>query len=285
MTCKLVVNADSGNFCKLDVDKLLNALGCVDTEIETIDSQTDWSAEGYDTVIVCGGDGTLHNAIEKCRDTRLIYAPCGTLNETAHTDNPIVSLGKVNEQFFSYVCAAGSFTEIGYSAENKSKKKWKAIAYLPQVLKSFRSFEISAEIIANGKKIDGDFTLLMILKSYRCFGFPFNKSYKKRKGLYLVAIRSYGKDNAVNRAKMFFPFFRVFFCGVKKPTERKNWVLIPFDELTIRLKEPQTFCLDGEKRVLSGELRFGTHMLKRQIDVVKTPFVKRRTHRFDADKH
>ncbi len=65
MTCKLVVNADSGNFCKLDVDKLLNALGCVDTEIETIDSQTDWSAEGYDTVlIVCGGDGTLHNAIE-----------------------------------------------------------------------------------------------------------------------------------------------------------------------------------------------------------------------------
>ena len=80
MACKVIVNADSGNYARLDVDKLLRKLGCVDTEVETIDSGKDWSADGYDTLIVCGGDGTLHNAIDKCSDKKIVSVPCGTLN-------------------------------------------------------------------------------------------------------------------------------------------------------------------------------------------------------------
>ena len=41
MACKVIVNADSGNYARLDVDKLLRKLGCVDTEVETIDSGKD----------------------------------------------------------------------------------------------------------------------------------------------------------------------------------------------------------------------------------------------------
>lgn len=276
MACKVVLNADSGNFARLDLDKLLQNLGCIDTEVETIKSDKDWSAEGYDTLIICGGDGTLHNALDKCADKKIIYVPCGTLNETAHTDNPITTVGKVNDRYFSYVCACGSFTEIGYSANNNRKKKWKALAYLPQVIKNYRCHNISAKLNADGNKIKGEFTLLMILKSHRCFGFPFNKYYKKHKGLYLVAIRSSGQDNIKNRVKMFAPFFRVFFLGVNKPQSRREWFLIPFENLSMTIDNPQDFCLDGEKRTLAGELRFSAQTLNRGIEVVKTPFARRK---------
>ncbi len=279
MACKVIVNADSGNYARLDVDKLLQKLGCVDTEVETIDSGKDWSADGYDTLIVCGGDGTLHNAIDKCSDKKIVYVPCGTLNETAHTDNPITSVGKINDRYFSYVTAAGSFTEIGYSAKNDRKKKWKALAYLPQIIRSYHSRQIKAKLNADGKNFDGEFTLIMVLKSHRCFGFSFNKNYKKHKGLYLVAIRSYGCDCLKNRIKMFAPFFRVFFVGVNKPQIKRNWMLIPFDTLSVKLEEPQDFCLDGEKRRLAGELRFSAQTLNQEIDVVKTPFTRRKNSR------
>lgn len=275
MNCKVIVNADSGNYNRLDLDKLLDELGCANTEVELIDSRSDWSAEGYDTLIVCGGDGTLHNALEKCPDKKIVYAPCGTLNETAKTCSAITSVGKVNDEVFSYVCAAGSFTEIGYSASNKHKKHFKALAYLPEVLKTYRSREINATLNVDGRVHKDSYTLLMVLKSSRCFGFNFNKSYAKNKGLYLVAIKSKGQDNLLNRFRMFAPFFRVFFCGVNAPKTTEEFSVVPFKELTISLDTPQSFCLDGEKRVLTGELHFCEQQLGKEIAVVKTPFKRR----------
>ena len=275
MNCKVIVNTDSGNYAKLDLDRLLDSLGCVDTSVELIDSSADWSAENCDTVVICGGDGTLHNALEKCKHQRIVYAPCGTLNETAKTCSTITSIGTVNGNPFSYVCAAGSFTEIGYSASNNHKRRFKALAYLPQVLRAYRAHTISATLTVDGKVYVGDYTLLMVLKSNRCFGFKFNKSYDKHKGLYLVAIRSCGEDNLTNRFKMFSPFFRVFFCGVNAPKTTEEFSVVPFKELTISLDTPQSFCLDGEKRVLTGELHFCEQQLGKEIAVVKTPFKRR----------
>lgn len=276
MPCKVIVNTDSGNCDRLDIDKLMRMLGCVNSDVETINSLTDWNAVGFDTVVICGGDGTLHNAIEKCGDKQIIYAPCGTLNEAAKTSQKIKSVGIINGEKFSYVCAAGSFTEIGYDAKNGDKKRFKSLAYLPLVLKNYRHCNIKASINADGKNIDGEFTLLMVLKSHRCFGLPFNRSYKKREGLYLLAIRSFGDDNLKNRVKMFFPFFRVFFCGVNNPCEKSNWILIPFEKLSVKLDKPQSFCLDGEKRILNGELTVTEKRLKNEIRVVKTPLLKRK---------
>ena len=276
MACKVIVNRDSGNATRLDLNKLLFSLGCVDAEVETIDSATDWSADGYDTVVVCGGDGTLHNAIEKCADKQIIYAPCGTLNETSLTDDVVTTVGKVNGTLFSYVCAAGSFTEIGYSAKTKSKKIFKSIAYLPQVLKYYKCHKIHAKLNVDGKLFEDCYTLLMVLKSHRCFGFNFNKCYSKNKGLYLLAIKSAGNDNLSNRAKMFFPFFRVFFCGVQEPCETEKYMLLPFDCLTVDLQEPQDFCVDGEKRTFSTHLVFCEQKLDKHIPIIKTPFCKRK---------
>jgi len=268
------MNIDSGNCNRLDVAALLSQLDC-HAAVELIDSHSDWNADGYDTVIVCGGDGTLHNALMKCRDKKIFYAPCGTLNELAANGKTIATVGKVNDEFFSYVCAAGSFTEIGYSAKNKHKKRWKSLAYLPQVIKCYRCHEISAKLDVDGKKYEGKYTLLMVLKSHRCFGFNFNKDYKKTHKTYLLAVRSFGKDNLKNRVKMFAPFFRIFVCGTK-PKICKNWLLVPFDNMTMTLDEPQNFCFDGEKRVLSGVMQICEQTLAEPITVVQTPFLRRK---------
>ena len=274
MACKVVVNCDSGNATRLDLDKLLNMLGCVDAEVQTIDSTTDWSAEGFDTVIVCGGDGTLHNAIGKCEGKQIIYAPCGTLNETSLTEDVVTTVGNVNGDLFSYVCAVGSFTEIGYTAKTRAKKIFKGIAYLPQVLKHYKCHQIHATLDVDGTKMSGEYTLLMILKSHRCFGFDFNRCYHKHKGLYLLAVNSVGEDGLVSRAKMFFPFFRVFFGGFSTPCSNLRYTLVPFDKLTVDLEQSFDFCLDGERRQLGPHLEFYEQSLDKQIPIVKTPLCK-----------
>lgn len=277
MACKIIVNRDSGNCARLDLDKLICTLGCEDAQIENITKATDWSADGYDTVVVCGGDGTLHHAIDKCQSNQIIYAPCGTLNEASATAKSLKTVGKVNGESFSYVCACGSFTEIGYAVENRRKQRWKSIAYLPQILKQYRCHEIAATLNVDGKIFDkNSYTLLMVLKSHRCFGFNFNRSYKKNQKLYLLAIKSPGSDCLKNRAKMFFPFFRVFFCGISHPMSRKSWFLTPFDKLTVTLEKQQDFCLDGEKRTLDGVIEISERTLDKEIFIIKPPFCRRR---------
>lgn len=276
MACKVIVNRDSGNCDRLDIDCLLKVLDCTDADVQTIDSHTNWTATGYDTVVVCGGDGTLRNAIERCPDTQIIYAPCGTLNETSHTDSIVSSVGCVNGTPFGYVCATGSFTEIGYTAKTKTKQCFKAIAYLPQVLKNYRCHKIRAQLTVDGREFCDDYTLLMILKSHRCFGFNFNRSYRLHKGLYILAIKSCGQDCFVNRVKMFFPFFRVFFCGVSNPQIHKRWMLLPFDQLTIQLDGQRDFCLDGELTSLGGKLNIIERHLDKQIPILKTPFCNKK---------
>ncbi|MCH5159707.1 MAG: hypothetical protein J1F66_02525 [Clostridiales bacterium] len=283
MACKIIVNRDSGNCERLDLDGLICMLGCEDAQIEYITKDTDWSAEGYDTVIVCGGDGTLHNAIDKCRNQQIIYAPCGTLNEASATSQTLTTVGKVNGESFSYVCACGSFTEIGYSAKNNRKKRWKSIAYLPQILKQYKCHEIAATLEIDGKVLEENtYTLLMVIKSHRCFGFNFNPSYKKNKKLYLLAIKSVGKDSIKNRAKMFFPFFRVFFCGISHPMSRKCWFLLPFDRLKMTLKDQQDFCMDGEKRQLCDALEISETALEKEVLIIKPPLFRHRKAKQDT---
>ena len=268
MACKVIVNRDSGNYSRLNLDRLLTLLDCKDAQIVNIDKSTDWTADDVETIIVCGGDGTLHNAIEKYPDKQLIYAPCGTLNETSMTEDVVTTVGKANDTLFSYVCATGSFTEIGYSANTKNKKRFKSIAYLPQVLRFYKSHQIHAKLNVDGQPYEDDYTLIMILKSHRCFGFNFNKAYKQNKGLYLLAIKSFGKDNLVNRAKMFFPFFKVFFTGAS-PGVNKNWMLLPFEKLTVELATEQDFCLDGELRHFNGTLEIHEQPLNKHIPIIK----------------
>lgn len=275
LDCKVIVNSQSGNCKKLDLCALLDMIGCPTAEVQYI-NDTSWQCGEKDTLVVCGGDGTLKHALAKCKGKQLVFAPCGTLNESKFFGKQITDIGCVNDELFGYVCATGTFTEIGYLAENKHKQQFKALAYLPLVLKTYTCRQICAQIDVDGRKFDGEYTLLMALKSKRCFGFRFNRAYDKNPHLYLLAVKSFGKDNLWNKIRLFFNFFRIFFVGIDKPIEKKQFFLLPFDNATITLQAPQDFCMDGEKVTLDGTLHLCTQKVTPPIKIVKTPFLKRK---------
>ena len=214
MNCKIIVNVESGNCKRANVDKIKRQVPADSYDVQYV--KGDWQAEGFDCVVACGGDGTLSAALNRCRGQKLFYLPCGTLNECA-SQRTIDSACLVNGRYFSYVCATGSFTEIGYAAKTEDKRRWKGLAYLPQAAKHYRCHDIPAAMCADGKSFCGRYTLIMILKSKRCFRFNFNKGYDKLPKSYLLAVKSVGKDCLKNRIKLFSPFSEYFFAAQSPP--------------------------------------------------------------------
>lgn len=271
--CIIVINVNAGGYKNISFEKVEKCLG--DTYSFTrfsMPSETELDLNGFDAVAVCGGDGTLGYVLNKAylKDIDVFYFPAGTLNdkakavryENAKTKCPSVSrdsgkkgvvVGRcdtLSEPVFGYVLAAGSFTPIGYTAEVKNKKKTGIFAYIVEAVKEYKIWRIPTKINADGKVFKGEFTLVMIIKSPRCFGFKFNKAYDENsKSGHLVAVRSPKHNHLLGKIEMFFLFFRVFFLGLKKERDGKI-IFKRAEHITVTHEGDVPYCKDGEKAVL-----------------------------------
>lgn len=265
MKTLVVVNTMSGNSNKINIDEIIKSFASKDdVYIKKLKKENDdYSIKGFEKIIVCGGDGTIFNAMEKARNEKVIilYFPYGTLNERAQVNKNGKNLVKLNqmaesnEKPFAYVYAAGTFTEIAYKTKNKNKKKIKGLAYVLNVLKAYRVNNIEARIEAKGLNEESKYTLIMVLDSNQCFRFRFNRAYRfDETSLFLLTIKSPGKDNLINRIKIFFPFFRVFFIGFSKDYKSKNITFTKTTTVNLMLKDTTVFCVDGERREESGQI-------------------------------
>ena len=146
--------------------------------------------------------------------------------------------------------AAGSFTPIGYLAKPSTKKKIGALAYILEVVKQYRVHRISASISCGGKRYKGEFTLIMFVKSPRCFGFNFNRAFDPESiSGHLVAIRSPKGRGLLGLVELFFPFFRVFFLGLKKERDG-NIIFKRIYSARVEHLSETIYCRDGEKQVV-----------------------------------
>ena len=262
MNCLLVINTMSGNSCRVNKSEIIAKYAADDdvTVKYLRDPSDEYSVEGIDKLIVCGGDGTLNRALSLSaeKDIDLYYLPCGTFNETAKSFSgkglrELGSIGKIGDREFAYVAAAGSFTDLGQAANPSAKKRFKLFAYFAKVLSSYRVHRIKAKITTESLSLSGTYTLIMLSNAKRCFGFRFNRLHKRCPDLQLIAISAPKKDNLWGRIKMFFPFFRVFFLGIGRERRKGNILVTSFKEGSISLSEETPFCLDGESVLLSGE--------------------------------
>lgn len=125
----------------------------------------------YDLIVVCGGDGTLHEIVNATLKLGLNipigYIPFGSTNDYAKNlgikpRNAIknikemklkkLDIGEFNGEFFNYVAAFGAFTEIPYSTPQDIKN---SVGYLAYVLEGIKALPEIRPIHFKCKTDDG----------------------------------------------------------------------------------------------------------------------------------
>jgi len=118
--------------------------------------------DDFETVVVCGGDGTLNEVItgimNKKLNVKLGYIPSGTLNEwssglkisrnieTAAKDitkgkEVKLDIGRFDDKYFSYTASFGAFTSASYSAPQDVKNILGQAAYFFEGIKSLANIK------------------------------------------------------------------------------------------------------------------------------------------------
>lgn len=134
----------------------------------------------YDTIVCCGGDGTLNETVTGIinggLDCSVGYIPSGTLNEwssSLHISKSISHAAKditksqilaldigsfSDDKFFCYTASFGAFTEPSYTTRQDLKNIWGQAAYIFEGIKSVANIKpIPLTITTEDKKIQGDF--------------------------------------------------------------------------------------------------------------------------------
>ena len=110
----------------------------------------------YDRIIVGGGDGMLHEAVNGVmnltRPVDLAYIPSGTVNDFANShripkdiesaarvaasdSRKTIDVGLFGDTYFSYVAAFGAVSDIPYTTNQEAKNAFGFLAYLTNALK------------------------------------------------------------------------------------------------------------------------------------------------------
>lgn len=276
--CLIIINDSAGGSKRISFGQVERCLGNSYEYSRAELPHDDIDCEGYDAVAICGGDGTLSTIMQRIwtKPIEVYYFAAGTLNDKAKaerysasarecvscddgsvTGQP-VAVGIANGKLFTYVLAAGTFTPIGYTTKVGLKKKFGCLAYVSQILKEYKVHRIYAALEADGMKYSDTFTLIMFLKSPRCFGFRFNKAFDEKSDTgHLVAIRSPKHDGILGKIEIFFPFFRVFFIGLKKQSAEGSVLFVPFKSCEVTLDRETVFCQDGEKQTYKKKICVG----------------------------
>ncbi len=141
--------------------------------------QTAALSSDYETVVCCGGDGTLNEVITGLMQNenkfKLGYIPAGTLNEWSSglkisrnmkkaaldllDDNLVpLDIGKFGDHYFSYTASFGAFTEASYSAPQAAKNMLGKIAYFFEGIKTLVNIRpIHLKVNCDGQEVEGDF--------------------------------------------------------------------------------------------------------------------------------
>ena len=225
----------------------------------------------FDTVVVCGGDGTLNEVITGIMhsgiDVRLGYIPSGTLNEwssglgisrdikTAAKDIVTGStikldIGKFGDKYFSYTASFGAFTEASYSAPQETKNVLGQAAYFFEGIKSLGNIKpIHLCFEHDGEKTEGDFLFGAVSNSMSVGGIvKFNEAFVKlNDGLFEVLL--------IRKPKNIIEFQNII-DGILRNDLTKNGIeFFHTDSLTVSQGEHVNWTLDGEFAEGSDPLR------------------------------
>lgn len=146
-----------------------------------------------DVLVCAGGDGTLNSVLSKYMDLGckipVGYLPMGSTNDFAHTlgytddfeealrrtciqSVRTVDIGRFNNQYFVYVAAFGSLTEVSYSTSQPMKNVLGHFAYILngiQKIADIRSYHL--QVHYQNQVIEDQFCMGFVMNSLSIGGF------------------------------------------------------------------------------------------------------------------
>ena len=226
-------------------------------------------AKNYDIVFSIGGDGTLNEVVQgnffRKRKLTICPLPSGTCNDVATMlgygqdpkknielaldgDVKSMDIGTINDTPFVYVVGMGKFMNVPYETKSADKKKNGYLAYLKEAFNEIvdRLQRYRAEVIVDGEKLDGQYSLIMISNSDHIAGIDlFYKDVCLDDGLMEVLLCK------ARTKKEFVKSFLKLFLGRKA----NNLISLNAHDRKIKLmyKPAKKWCIDGEKYDYDGD--------------------------------
>lgn len=268
----LVVNPRSGRAkIKNELLEVINILSSAGHEVTVYPTKYPGDATNklaslsgdFDTIVCCGGDGTLNEVITGMMSNKnnyvLGYIPAGTLNEwssglkiskkatVAASDiagrNIIpLDIGSFNDLYFTYTASFGAFTEASYGAPQDIKNILGQAAYLIEGIKAVGNIKpIHLKFVIDGEIIEDDFLFGSISNSMSVGGVV--KFDKKT-----VALNDGMFEVMLIRNPATIADLNDIIDGIlKKDLNRKNIDFLHAKQVEIFGANGVSFTLDGEK--------------------------------------
>lgn len=218
--------------------------------------------EDFDMILICGGDGTLNQAIQEVEYENLKvpigYIPAGTTNDFAHSINIFfdklhiskninkycsrkIDLGMINDRVFNYVVAFGLFSESSYKTRIKLKQKLGRFAYVLYGIKEIFNYKTyKLQIQSDTTIIEDEFIYGSISNSKYIGGFDLfkNKSIEVDDGKFEAVF--------VKKPKNFLQMLRIILKVLRGKLEDECIYYIQTSNLEIKCNKPIELSIDGE---------------------------------------
>ena len=229
-------------------------------------------APEFDLVVCVGGDGTLSNVVSGLMKVEnrppVGYIPSGTANDVATTlalsrDPRIavasvingqptpIDVGRMGEQYFTYVAAFGAFTGVSYKTKQSAKRALGHLAYVLGGLASVKE-EIKPRhtvVEYEGGTIEGDFLFGAVTNSTSIAGFVRldNRQVDLADGVFEIIL--------VRRPVTAADLADIIDSIVKKTYNNDNVLLFHAKEVVFRFDEDVEWTRDGEEGGVHRTLR------------------------------
>ncbi len=217
----------------------------------------------YDALIFSGGDGTFSEVVKGIGENKkaptLGFIPSGTISDMANNykiprnikkaidvcvsgNRTKIDVCKINDSYFAYAGAFGTYAALALNASPKFKKKYGRMAYFMQGAKHvFDVDEKRVDITVGKRTFSQDAILTMVLNTKSVGGFSkFNYQNKLGDGKFDVVI--------VKKPQIKTPFniWKLFVMGVSKFIDNDNVMVFSADSISINANEKVNWNLDGD---------------------------------------
>ena len=216
----------------------------------------------YDTVVCCGGDGTLNEVItgmmQSGKRFKLGYIPAGTQNEWSSglkiprnltkaakvvTEGRVVSLdiGSFNDKYFSYTASFGAFTEASYSTPQQFKNVLGQAAYILEGIRLIGSIKpLHLKVEHDGGVTEGDFLFGAVSNSLSVGGVIKLKDsiVNLSDGMFEVLL--------IRNPKNAIEFQSLVGSVIAQKVDNPNMVFLHTSSLKIASEDEFNWTLDGE---------------------------------------